>query len=1348
VLSNVGTEISFQLPLDCSHLFAPMFVELDANLARLGVLSYGISVTTLEEVFIKVAEIGDEHHQHTLQKTKQVPMTATSNDGSSSEGYKLADNAPPSALAMFWVHFHALLLKRVRTAKRDKRVVVFGTVLPIVFLVLGIALLKASSLTRNDPPLVLNTAAYPLRDSTPVPYLCQSDWMCDTASQISSAKPQPFVGINTQNDAAAYPATPPPVVFGVTYANLTTANSYCVHAGEEIFKRGYGKAPNDAAVPGQYGGYVLLGDAKSRSFGYNLAVNTTAVHAAIVHKALLDEALYRTVTANPALKLTCTNQPLPLTDSTKILFTTIVSFTTSVFVVLAFAYFTASIVPYLVHEKHPTHNSKHQQLVSGVSLSAFWLANFAWDLLLYSVPCVFGLLAIYFFDITPFTGRDCSSCAASPFAAIIVVFVLFGFAIVSFCYLLSYLFTDAASSQTYIIMINVLLGTILMTTSVILDIIESTKDINAHLKFIWRLSPLFCVGNSLNQLSIATLRLSIGVLKKDTSAFSTDILGWEVGYLAVEAVLFPIIAIGIDYALSFPKIKAKITKDPQVVDAPYEVDVDVQSEHDRVACGAADKDAVVMNGLRKVYKGGKVGVVSLSLGLPKGECFGYLGINGAGKTSTMKILTGDVLPTSGSATLGGFDIMSQQLEVRRLIGYCPQFDALIDLLTVREHLELFASIKGVPSKRICDTVKDKMDQMNLNDFEHKLAGTLSGGNKRKLSVAIALIGSPPIIFLDEPSTGMDPVSRRFMWDVIADISTRSKESTILLTTHSMEECEALCSRVGIMVGGRLRCVGSIQHLKNRFGDGLMLHIKLAAVTSDAVAGMAADAFKGVAEVTKETLQATCTRLGKSHRAASIDGNHPTGYVLADSLERHLAISAKDFCTWWLSEDRFDSFSLHVTTSFGGTAQLLERQNDQSRFKLVSPTLKLSAVFSLIEGCRRDLHVEEYTVAQTTLEQIFNNFACQQTQEKGVARGMVVNGSGVPQPPSWMSKQSPVWVGVPDAVAVGGEHQTMAFLGHDKADGRFKIHRDTFITAADIAEIAAFGMNVVRVPVGWWIMPDSTVRPIALIYLDTLIKDWAVRYNVAVMVDIHAAPGSQNGRDHSAAPTLNVANWSRDDGNIARTLKVAEFLAARYKGDEAFLGLSLLNEPEGNPAANTGVDTAKLYAYYTTAVSRIRQTGNDCVLVVAPLLTEQSPTASVWPTFLRQKNVWHDWHKYLKWGHEGQPLTQLISQGTENIGRDISQWTGNPLFIGEWSLGHPDSAKVEFQDQAQVKLYAIAYLDAVNKAKGGWAFWSWRADTGLPLGEGWSMRELLRGGHLKLQQKGECTVSMKSHDYST
>jgi len=127
----------------------------------------------------------------------------------------------------------------------------------------------------------------------------------------------------------------------------------------------------------------------------------------------------------------------------------------------------------------------------------------------------------------------------------------------------------------------------------------------------------------------------------------------------------------------------------------------------------------------------------------------------------MKMLTGDILPTSGEAKLGGFDILTQQIEVRRLIGYCPQFDALLELLTVKEHLELFARIKGVPSKDLKMVVLEKMKQMNLMSFENKLAGTLSGGNKRKLSVAIAMIGSPPIIFLDEPSTGMDPVSRRY-----------------------------------------------------------------------------------------------------------------------------------------------------------------------------------------------------------------------------------------------------------------------------------------------------------------------------------------------------------------------------------------------------------------------------------------------------------------------------------------------------------------------------------------------------------------------------------------------------------
>ncbi|KAF0704444.1 Aste57867_7352 [Aphanomyces stellatus] len=250
-----------------------------------------------------------------------------------------------------------------------------------------------------------------------------------------------------------------------------------------------------------------------------------------------------------------------------------------------------------------------------------------------------------------------------------------------------------------------------------------------------------------------------------------------------------------------------------------------------------------------------------------------------------------------------------------------------------------------------------------------------------------MIGSPPIIFLDEPSTGMDPVSRRFMWDVIADISTRSKESTILLTTHSMEECEALCTRVGIMVGGRLRCLGSVQHLKHRFGNGLSMHVKATATTSDQVARLVQSQFgTATATVAQADLAQTCAALGNQERAASLSEGHATGFVLAESLAHHGYVNATDLCAWWLAEDKFDALAAFLDASFGG-ATVVERQNDVCRFQLVGG-VTLSHVFSTVEAAKAQVGIQEYTVSQTTLEQIFNGFASQQTQETGVARGLV------------------------------------------------------------------------------------------------------------------------------------------------------------------------------------------------------------------------------------------------------------------------------------------------------------------------------------------------------------------------
>lgn len=139
----------------------------------------------------------------------------------------------------------------------------------------------------------------------------------------------------------------------------------------------------------------------------------------------------------------------------------------------------------------------------------------------------------------------------------------------------------------------------------------------------------------------------------------------------------------------------------------------------------------------------------------------------------------------------------------------------------------YALIKGIRTLKINECVDGAIRDLNLKDHRDKLAGALSGGNKRKLSVAIAIIGNPPIILLDEPSAGMDPEARRFMWQVVEKISLRDKKSAVLLTTHSMEEAEALSTKLGIMVrGGDFRCMGSAQHIKNKFGVGYEVEIKV------------------------------------------------------------------------------------------------------------------------------------------------------------------------------------------------------------------------------------------------------------------------------------------------------------------------------------------------------------------------------------------------------------------------------------------------------------------------------------------------------------------------------------------
>jgi len=163
-------------------------------------------------------------------------------------------------------------------------------------------------------------------------------------------------------------------------------------------------------------------------------------------------------------------------------------------------------------------------------------------------------------------------------------------------------------------------------------------------------------------------------------------------------------------------------------------------------------------------------------------------------------------------------------QIFKRIGYCPQFDALLEDLTGRQVLRIFCLLRGYRYEKIKSVSEELAKSFGFMKHIDKRIQTYSGGNKRKLSTAIATLGAPSVIYLDEPTTGMDPAARRQLWNMVCRI--RDSGKSIVLTSHSMEECEALCTRVAIMVNGEFKCIGSTQHLKNKFSKGLILKIKV------------------------------------------------------------------------------------------------------------------------------------------------------------------------------------------------------------------------------------------------------------------------------------------------------------------------------------------------------------------------------------------------------------------------------------------------------------------------------------------------------------------------------------------
>lgn len=222
--------------------------------------------------------------------------------------------------------------------------------------------------------------------------------------------------------------------------------------------------------------------------------------------------------------------------------------------------------------------------------------------------------------------------------------------------------------------------------------------------------------------------------------------------------------------------------------------------------------SIEISNLTKKFKE-KIAVNNISLKIKEGELFALLGTNGAGKTTTIKMLSTLILPTSGEVKINGLDVIKDRQKVKEILNVSPQETAIAPNLSVRENLEFMAGVYQIKSKE--EKIKELISMFKLDDVLNQKAKTLSGGWQRKVSIAMALINDPKILFLDEPTLGLDVIARKELWSVI---EKQKNKMTIILTTHYMEEAESLSDRVGIMESGNLIDVGTPEELIKKSGE--------------------------------------------------------------------------------------------------------------------------------------------------------------------------------------------------------------------------------------------------------------------------------------------------------------------------------------------------------------------------------------------------------------------------------------------------------------------------------------------------------------------------------------------------
>lgn len=366
-----------------------------------------------------------------------------------------------------------------------------------------------------------------------------------------------------------------------------------------------------------------------------------------------------------------------------------------------------------------------------------------------------------------------------------------GLSFLSWTYLWTFIFEKAASAEKYFLWINyfVFYGFCELGAFGLGKMTNSTKPASIIFSIF---SPFMCQTYAYQSFQGYILK---GITDLEIELVITSPYGYA-GIFIGQAIVYMVLVILLENHRYNLKDKQSINQEQIQQNAI--TDQDLIAEEGKIRNGEYQ---VQVSQLYKKYPNGFLAIKNNSFGVSQGDIMGLLGPNGAGKSTTFNILTSLIPKTSGSVKMKGIEVDKGIMDIYQHVGICPQFDAIYEPLNVRDHLELFGRMKGLSDEKLEETIEYFLKVMQLKDYEFVASEKLSGGNKRKLCVANALIGGPDLQFFDEPSSGVDPIARRFLWNTLTQ-SLKLRNAAITLTTHSMHEAESLCTKIGILINGK------------------------------------------------------------------------------------------------------------------------------------------------------------------------------------------------------------------------------------------------------------------------------------------------------------------------------------------------------------------------------------------------------------------------------------------------------------------------------------------------------------------------------------------------------------------